>query len=346
MRLGDPLFLLLLLLVPVVLWRWGRGTRRVSIRFSSIAALESQAPSFLSASRFMPGLLRALALILLIVAMARPQKGNVETRVFNEGIAVQMVLDISSSMSEQDFVIRGRPANRLAAVKRVFEEFVEGTDELEGRESDLIGMITFARYADSKCPLTFDHANLSRILDGTEIVNRRDEDGTSIGDAIALGVERLRDIGQNRLGGGTHEIKSKVMILLTDGQQTVPESMDPAKAAQIAKAMGVKIYTIGAGSDGGTQRGVGLFRMMALAAPIDEATLKEVAEITGGQYFRATNMEGLRNIYEEIDQLEKTETEEIRYLQYAELARPLMLLAFGLLGFEVLLANTLYRRIP
>lgn len=337
MRWASPYWLFALALVPLVVWCQLRPRGRATVRFSSLELLERLGNPWTRRLSFVPPLLRAAAIGLIVLAMARPQKGDQQTRIFTEGIAIQMAVDISSSMLTPDFVLDGQRATRVDAVKRVFKEFVVGAGGLEGRENDLIGMVTFARYAESVCPLTLDHDNLIRILDRTQGVRPRSpDDGTSLGDGIALAVERLRSLAQRKVGDVGQEIKSKVIILLTDGAQTVPESMDPVEAARLAGAFDIKVYTIGAGRP----------ESRFFAMPLDEATLKEVARISGGKYFRATDTEALRRIYAEIDQLEKTKTDVVRYMQYTELAAPFLLTAFGLIGLELLLVNTRFRRIP
>lgn len=343
MRWASPWWLIALALVPLILWRYGARRSRATVRFASPMQIAEAGGQWATRLSWLPAALRALAVAAVVLALARPQKGDEKSRVFNEGIAIQMVVDVSSSMLTPDFESRGRRATRIDAVKEVFREFVLGDGELEGRRNDLIGMVAFARYADSVCPLTFDHDNLVRILEGTNAVRpNTQEDGTAIGDGIALGVERLRGLADRRASETRRDIKSKVMILLTDGEQTVPESMDPVEAAQLAAAFDIKIYTIGAGS---TDTG-GMMGFFQRASPIDEETLEAVADATGGKYFRATDSQSLRKIYEEIDRLEKTETEEVRYMQYAELAPPFLLAALALVGFEVLLVNTRMRQIP
>ena len=254
-------------------------------------------------------------------------------------------------MSALDFEFEGQPADRLEAVKRVFRDFVQGRGELGGRDQDIIGMITFAHYPDSVCPLTLDHHNLLKILDTVHTVRPGgEEDGTAVGDGIALGLERLRSLSR-RQGGAGQEIKSKVMILLTDGRQTVPDSLNPIDAAQAAAELGIKVYAIGAGTPGLSVVPIRderdrIVRYQRVPLDLDEETLKEVAQITGGRYFRATDAASLQGIYAEIDELEKTKTEERRFMQYQELYPPLLWLALGLIGAEVLLVNTRFRSIP
>jgi len=357
---GCAWFLLLLTLVPVIGWRYLRQRRRSTVRFSSVGMLGGLDASWRARLRFVLSLLRTLAVVLLIVALARPRKGNEQERIHAEGIAIQMLVDRSGSMQAMDFSIDDKPVDRLKAVKQVVKGFVLGEDDLRGRPDDLVGLITFARFADSKCPLTLDHGYLTETIGKTEIVTEREEDGTAIGDAIALGVEHMRALEKQRQRRGAERIKSKVMILLTDGENNAGD-LDPIKAAELAGTFGIKIYTIGAGTDGtAPMPAVDFFGqriLQGVRVTIDEETLRKIADATGGRYFRATDTDSLQKIYAEIDELETTQTEEKRYLQYSELAThsvcvgrfrlpPLLLCAFVLLALEIVLANTVFRRVP
>jgi Ca-activated chloride channel homolog len=354
-------FLLLLGLVPLIWWRWLAVRSRPAMRFSSVTTLLGIRPAMGVRARVLLPALRSLAFVLLVLALARPQKGNEQTRIFSEGIAIQMLVDRSGSMRAMDFTLDGKPVDRLHAVRKVVRDFVMGGDGMRGRDNDLIGMIAFARYADSKCPLTLDHGFLTESLGQIEIVKTQSEDGTAIGDAIALGVERLRSLETERHLQHASRIKSKIMILLTDGENNAGK-IDPAKAAEMAAAFGIRIYTIGAGTEGlapvpAVNPFTGQEEMRQMQVSIDEESLRAIAKATGGHYFRATDTDSLRRIYAEIDKLEKTKTEEKRYLQYKELATesiqlgrfrlpPLLLCAFIVLAIEIVLANTRFRKIP
>ena len=264
-----------------------------------------------------------------------------------------MLVDRSSSMQALDFTLAGRPVDRLTAVKSVGRDFIEGGDGLTGRPDDLIGLITFAGYADSLCPLTLDHDHVLQVLNSVRLAERQDEDGTAIGDAIALAVERLRDLE------GRKESKSRIMILLTDGENTAGD-LDPEVAAEIAKTYGIKIYTIGVGTRGFAKIPVqfmGRTVLRDVPVNIDEDTLRAVARATGGEYFRATDTDSLVKIYETIDSLEKTRTEQRRYRQFDDFATdrfrlagltmpPLLVVPLVLLGLDLLLAGTRLRRLP
>ncbi|GJM26815.1 MAG: aerotolerance regulator BatA [Phycisphaerae bacterium] len=360
-----PMMLTLLALVPLVWWRWRRQHRHAAIRFSSLENLRMQGRSWAVRMRFVIPTLRSIAVIVMVVCLARPQKGDEETRIVSEGVAIQLLVDRSGSMRALDFKIDGKPVNRLEAVKHVATQFVQGDEdtELGGRPDDLIGMITFAAYADSRCPLTLDHAYLADTLQKTKIVAREEsqqEDGTAIGDAIALGVLRMEDMTKRREALNANRIKSKVLVLLTDGQQMLGD-LTPQQGADLAQAADIKVYTIGVGSRGKAKVPdvdfMGRKRLVDVWVNIDEPTLKEIAKTTGGEYFRATDTESLRKIYARIDELEKTETEEKRYLQHAEMATqwvsigplrypPLLLVALLCLALEVVLTNTRFRKIP
>jgi Ca-activated chloride channel family protein len=364
MTFEAPLFLVLAGLVPLVWWRWLRRSRHAALRFSSVAPVRRLGGTVRTRLRHSVPVMRSLAILLLAICLARPQAHDEQTRIFSEGIAIQLLVDRSGSMQAMDFTVNGEPVDRLTAVKGVVQDFVRGDDRLEGRGDDLIGMIVFAGFADSRCPLTLDHAYLLDTLDETEIVDAqtegRDEDGTAIGEAMALGVEKLRDMERRRSRLDADPVKGKIMVLLTDGENNRGD-IAPRKAAQIAAAYDIRIYTIGAGTKGMAPVPaldfLGRRILRQVPVNIDEETLRDIASITGGQYFRATDTNSLREIYAEIDKLERTKIEEKRYRQTKELATagvrlgplPLpspLLLVFIILGLEVLVANTVFRRIP
>lgn len=352
MRFESPWALLLLLLIPVAVGVYLKITGSGNLRFSSVRQASQVKKSLRLKLRGVPLWLRVLVLILLVIGLARPQAGTEQGREVNEGIAIEMVMDRSSSMGAE-MAFEGGQVNRLEAVKQVFQEFVFGNQaDLEGRAHDLIGMVTFARYADTLAPLTLAHDALSQFLDSVELVRRRSEDGTAIGDAIALAAARLKKAEetlakQNDRNKAGYEIKSKIIILLTDGQNNVGEHT-PREAARMAKKWGIKVYTIGVGGDGQTARQQGVWgRLFSMAGRgVDEETLKAVAETTGGVFRTAEDADALRAIYAEIDRLEKTEIEAPRYMDYQEFFQPLVLVALGLLVLEVLLSATVFRRMP
>lgn len=347
-------------LAALVWWTWFRSARRTALRFSALSQMPVRdvpgAQWSLRARHVLPAL-RTLAIILLVISIARPRQADEMTRISQEGVAIQLVVDRSGSMAEEDFVDdRGRPRSRLAVVKDVVAQFIQGNgDDLPGRKDDLVGLTVFARYPDSECPLTRDHAHLIRALERVRVPVTREEDGTAIGDALLLGLERIRDIGRRFAAGSDFVLKSRAIVLLTDGEQNAGQH-DMQEAAEAAKALGVKIYTIGAAPRYQDRR-AGPFLIGRMPSPINERGLRRVAETTGGQYFRATDAESLKKIYREIDKLERTQIDERRYYLYHELAYrwidlagirwpPPLLAALVALSLEMLLANTRFRKIP
>ncbi len=270
----------------------------------------------------------------------------------SRGVAIEMVVDRSGSMGvEMEY--GGERLTRLEAVKRVFEEFIYGNeDDLPGRPNDLVGMVAFARYADTACPLTLAHGALARFLESVRLVERRSEDGTAIGDALALAAARLKTAEetlaqQMENQDKRYEIKSKVIILLTDGQNNYGERT-PEQATQLAKEWGIKIYAIGVGGDEGATTIRTLFGNYKVPGgpSVDVGALKAVAKATGGLFWLAEDTESLRKVYKEIDQLEKTEIESVRYVDYRELFTPFALLALATIAIEIVLSCTAFRRIP
>lgn len=337
-RLAYPWVLLLLLLLPPLWYLWSRPRRRAVLRFSSLAALRSAGGAERSLRLILP-ILRTVALICLIVAAARPRKADETARIFAEGIAIQMIVDTSGSMYDFDLTPPGRELTRLDVVKDVFRKFVRGDEDigLPGRPSDLVGMIRFARYADAVCPLTLDHDNLLEVLGGTQIVNTPSEDGTAIGDALALAVERLKDLKRATGSGNQLTITSRVVVMLTDGQNNAG-MVAPRQAGELAATFGIRVYTILAGTGRRSQVG---FRF-----PVDDRELRRVAEVTGGKHYRAQDKKSLEQIYREIDELERTKVEERRFVRWGERSRPWLLAAFVCLGLQTFLDATRLRKIP
>ena len=355
----SPWYFLLLLLLPLIAWRLFSKQRKSSIRFTSLSIAKRLSPTLRQRLLWLPKLLTLLALLFLILGLARPREGRDRTVVNSEGIAIEMVVDRSSSMRALDFKIEGEHVDRLTAIKNVAGKFVagdtSGDEDLKGRFSDLVGLITFAGFADGVTPPTLDHGFVVTNLNKTEIAATRSEDGTAIGDAIALAVEKLNALDERQ----EEKVKSKVVILLTDGENTAGE-LEPIAAAEIAQTMGIKIYTIGVGTKGQapipTRDLFGRQIIRMFPVNIDEETLEKVAQTTGGKYFRATDTDSLMGIYQEIDQLEKTKVESKNFTDYRELAvqpyrfgsfsiAPLLLIAFGLLIGRVVLQNTWLRAI-
>ena len=351
----SPWYLLLLLAVPFLAWRLLAKRTRRGVRFSSIGLAQQMTPTLRQRLTWLPAALTLAAIVCLIVAVARPREGRQQTVSDSEGIAIEMVIDRSGSMQAMDFQIDGEHVDRLTAIKNVAGKFVGGGDELDGRFNDLVGLITFAGYADGETPPTLDHAFLTSQLANTQIVTARSEDGTAIGDAISLAVEKLNALDERQ----KEKVKSKVVILLTDGENNAG-SLEPVQAAELAQTMGIKVYTIGVGTKGQAPVPVtdafGRKTIQWMPVNIDEATLTKVADITGGKYFRATDTDSLEKIYAEIDAMEKTKVEAQHFVDYRELAvqpyriagfslPPLLLIAFVLLATRWLLQETWLREL-
>lgn len=354
----------LLLLIPVVYIAWCILFRRdtAAVTYSDTSIASKIGGGLKSRLQWLPPVLKILALVVLVVALARPQKGNEKTRIFAEGIAIEMVIDCSGSMHAMDFKLEGKPVNRLTAVKDVAEKFVKGDEKLGllGREHDMIGLISFGMYADNVCPLTLDHAYLEKKISELNLEDQEKSSMTAIGDALGLAVERLDTLTSAKKSDGSDKIKSKVVILLTDGENNAGD-IDPMTAAELASTEGIRIYTIGVGTTGMAPFPVtdpfGRTFYKNQMVRMDAKTLKAIAKASGGKYFNATNTKSLEDIYAEIDKLEKTRIDHRRYAQYKELAvkpvtvmgwriPPLILLAFVLLAIEAILSNTWLRKIP
>ncbi len=353
LRFQDPLWLTALIPLVLLGWLMIRRQGRSAIVFSDIAVpLALPVTMALRIKRLLPWLGLA-ATALFVVALARPQHGREEFRIRTEGIAIEMCLDRSGSMQAMDFHLDGKRVDRLAAVKNVFRNFVQGDGEPAGRSDDQIGLIAFGGYAHDRCPPTLDHDTLIDILKTVDIakpiydaqdriINRRllqEEQATAIGDAVALAIDRLRGV----------EAKSKVIILLSDGEQTAGV-VQPAEAAEAAKAHGIKIYTIGVGSTGRAPfpavDPAGNTVLVQQIVQLDETTLKMMAETTGGHYFNAKDTDALQQVYAEIDQLEKTLTEGRLYTQYRELYQYVLFPALGLLVLQIVAVSTRFRSLP
>jgi Ca-activated chloride channel family protein len=335
----SPWLLLFALAAPLV-FAWASGITS-AVRYSSLLLIDQAPRSLRVRLASLPALFMALATIALAVALAGPRTPDSETKVSREGIAIMMAVDRSGSMQARDMVEGDVSVDRLSAVKRVFRQFVLGDgDSGDGRPDDTIGLVTFARYADSVCPLTLDHGNLVSMVSDLEIVTQRGEDGTAIGEGLALAVERLR----------RNKAKSKIVILLTDGVNNVG-TIDPSQAAQLAVDHHVKVYCIGVGTNGLAPVPMidpfsGRTVLRRMQVEIDERTLEEIAEKTGARYFRATDEDALAEIYQQIDQLERTEVTEIRYLQYTEHYISFVLTAAGLVATAMIANGTVLRRLP
>lgn len=296
-----------------------------SVKYSSVNIFKDIPSTLREKLRHIPFAVRMLAIGLLLVALARPQNFNSGENVTTEGIDIAMVLDISGSMLAEDL----KP-NRLEAAKNVIDNFIEG------RISDRIGLVIFSRDAFTQCPLTIDYSVLRNLL--SEIHSGMIEDGTAIGNAIANGINRLKD----------SDAKSKIIILLTDGVNNSGE-VDPISAAEMAKTFGIRVYTIGVGTKGEApypvQTPFGI-RYQMMPVEIDEAVLQKISDITDGQYFRATNNQALKEIYDKIDKLEKTKIEITSYKNASERYHSWLWGGLILLLFELGLSKTILRKLP
>jgi len=359
MTFASPWAFLLLLILPIIIFRYfsrsAFGLRSGNVLFPTTLHASEAGTSLRKKLLHLPFFLRLLALVLLIFALARPMEGMEKIYDISRGVAIEVVIDRSSSMkAEMDFA--GETMNRLEVAKRVFLEFVQGNrGSLAGRPNDLIGLITFARYADTACPLTLAHDALASFVEPIELVTRKPEDGTAIGDALALAAARLQKAEQTLLQQNptvdtqksSYEIKSKIIILLTDGEQNAGRRT-PGEAAELAKKWSIKIYAIGIGSRDSLLNIPTLFgnRIMQRGSGVDKQTLSQLAETTSGIFRMAEDGDGLRAIYEEIDKLEKSEIESIRYVDYKEQFHLFAFAGLILLTLETILRTTWFRRIP
>jgi Ca-activated chloride channel family protein len=334
---ANPWAFLLLLALPLYLWLARRGRPR-SLTFSRAGLLAGAASRLTRVLAEVPSWLRALAFVALVFAIATPRTGASVVDVDAEGIAITLAVDISSSMLAEDMATadgegRRTPRNRLVVAKQTVADFVRG------REYDRIGLVAFAGEALTQVPITVDYPVIYQAIDQLQAGTNMLEDGTAIGTAIATAANRLR-----RAPG-----KSRVMILMTDGENNRGE-IDPLTAARAAAAFDIKIYTVGVGSDGvapiPVARGPFGVQYASLPVSIDEDLLREIADVSGGQYFRATNATALDSIYQRIDRLERTDVEVRRYVNYTAHYLPLLLLAMMSLTGEWLLRASRFGRVP
>jgi Ca-activated chloride channel family protein len=352
-RFQNPYFFFLLIpLIFLIIQCEFRRVPALNITFSNVAVLRTLPYTFTQRlAKFVPCLLYA-GIALWIVALARPQFGMEDYRVRTEGIAIMVCIDRSGSMAARDFTINQQPVLRLDVVKQTLRDFIQGRASLSGRSDDMIGLLAFGGYVDALCPLTLDHSTLLEMLNQIQLPEQMarearranialsaEEGATAIGDALAIAADRLRET----------TAKSKVILFLSDGDQTFGV-LSPIEGAEIARTFGIKIYTIGIGSNSEAPYLItdafGRQRTVMHHVSIDEAVLQEIAELTGGKYFNARNTQALEEVYAEIDKLEKTVHEERVYTQYSELFRYPLLSGSGLLTLYAVCVCTRFRRLP
>lgn len=321
---AHPFFLLGSLVVVPILYRYLRKDR--SVRYPSLGLMAKMPRSSFQRWTHLGVFLRCLAIVCLTVALARPQVNAARSQRTTEGLDIMLLIDTSRSMEARDFEIGGKRPNRLEVIKRVIAQFVRQ------RPADRIGMVVFGTEAFTQAPLTLDHSVLLRFLERIKIGIAGD--ATAIGDGLATAVNRLKDL----------ETKSKVAILLTDGSNTAGR-LDPLAAAEAAQAKKITVYTIGVGSEGEVPIVIdGQTQMQKV--DIDEETLKQIAEKTGGAYFRATDTEALKKVYDTIDQLEKTKAKIESFAEMDERFSPWALAGLCLLFGEMAFGLSRLRRVP
>jgi Ca-activated chloride channel homolog len=334
MHLAAPFYLLLLLPVPFLVRRWLRRRRR-AVQHPLAGVLATFPGGSARFARAVGVGLRAAALTFLILALAGPRWPDQKTQIRTEGIALMMVVDVSGSMAATDFDWEGTPISRLQAAQRVFHLFVAGGDgpggeTLPGRPTDLIGLVTFATRPEPTCPLTLSHTALLRLL-GDAKPQPPPDSTTNISDAIVLGLKRLQSAGQRR----------KVMVVLTDGEHNrfdPPSQWTPRQAANVAAGLGVKIYTIDAGP------------LSATDSPGEREqagkTLREVSQISNGEYFPAQDTTALLAACHKLDQLERAPVQSFQYRRYHEIYPILAVASLACFGLALILESTIWRRVP
>lgn len=331
MIIQTPIFFLLIPISIALLYYALRKRKSASIHFSSGQFLKVSSPTLKTLLSNNLWVLRFAALIFLILALVRLRVPVEESKIQTEGIDIVLALDTSTSMLAEDFTLGGKRVNRLDVVKDVVENFIQG------RKNDRIGVVAFAGRAYTVSPLTLDYSwlleNLKRVKIGMV------EDGTAIGSGLAVALNRLKDT----------KAKSKIIILLTDGINNAGK-ISPILTAETAKALGVKVYTIGAGTKGMAPYPMKDFFGNTVYQPvkidIDEDSLMNIASKTDGKYFRATDTKSLKEIYSEIDKMEKTPIEEKGYMDYREMFPVFLIPGLALLGVEIVLSGTWLRKIP
>lgn len=354
-QFASPYWLILLVPLFILAILDSTFTRRnkATVLFSTTIGLDEIPASLASRfKRFLPCLVYCGAAF-VVVALARPQYGIQRSRIVGDGVSIVMCVDRSGSMAAEDFELDGRPVTRLMAVKKVFRDFIEGSKDFRGRTNDLVGLIAFGGFVDSCCPLTLDHASLIELLNTIEtpvpLFDSRgvmirtqtldEESGTAIGDALATAVDRVKD----------SPAKTKIVVLLSDGMQTAGE-LSPEEGVRIAQAYGVKVYTIGVGSSGPvpfpSYLPSGEHIMTLQELDFNPETLHMIANATGGRYFYASDLEKLKEVYEEIDALERTKFDAGSFAEYRDIYPPFATLGILFLVTNAILTTTRFRTFP
>ena len=327
-RFEDPWLLLILLSLPILILR--ERTIASVINYSSLASLKAVSQHHSKIKAMVPIVLRFIAITLFIIAFARPQEGHKRTEILSQGVDIVLAIDTSGSMQALDFKKNETQVTRLSVVKDVVAEFVKN------RETDRIGMVVFGANAFTQCPLTLDQNILLSFLDKLKIGMAGD--ATAIGSAIGISARRLKDL----------KSKSKVIILLTDGRSN-SGAISPLQAAEIAKSLGIKVYTIGVGKRGKAPFLVdSIFgkRLIYQNVDIDEEVLNKISKMTDAKYFRATDLKSLKDIYKQIDLLEKSEVKSIDHSEHKELFHYFLIPGLILLLTEIVFSNSFLRRLP
>lgn len=339
MTFAHPYLLLLLLLLPVLAWLKSKRGRQPAFLYSSVQLVKGIIGITRSNAGGILLKMRWLAMAFFIVALAQPRFSQSETKINASGVDIVVALDMSGSMAAEDdgFVLNGEQATRFIIARDVLKKFITK------RPSDRLGLVIFATHAYVVVPPTLDHDFLSANLERMDMDSMQgfDNRSTAIGSALSTSMNRLRDL----------KSKSKIIILMTDGQNNAGK-IPPLTAAEAAQALGIKVYTIGVGTRGEAriftgQRDFGGHKVyQKIAVDVDEETLGTIAKMTGGKYYRADSTETLNKIYTDIDRLEKTDAEVKKYTQYAELFPWAILPGLFLVLLEVILSNTIWRKLP
>ncbi len=345
MKFESPYYFLLLIILGHLIFRKFIAYKSLSVNFSNSYSFEGLPRTWKVNFAQLPFILSFLAIISFITAMAQPKIREISMTPPKEGLAIELVMDTSSSMT-MGIQYKGASESRMNVSKLIIKDFILGDEKgkVEGRTNDMIGLVTFARYADTRVPLTLAHNMLAFMIDEVDIESRMGEDGTAIGDAIALGAARLKTADENL----DFKIKNKIMILLTDGANNCGNYM-PVDISKVATEWKIKIYTILIGEDSkkvdATDAQGNAIKIEA-GANANELTLQEVSANTGGKFYKATSGDSLAKIYKEIDALEKSTLKSVPKITWVEVFEYFVGLGFALMFLSVLLSSTSLRRIP